>query len=215
MDDTEATRRALDAAEHLFYRHGLRAVGMDRIRAASGVSLKRLYQCFPSKDDLIEAYLRRRDERWTQSLHAHVDASGTDPQARLDAVFDWLEGWFAEPDFRGCAFLNATGEMGDVHPGVARTTRRHKQRLRDYLVSLVRGTGHPAPEPVGAQLLLLVEGAIVTAAVEDSVEPARQAAEAARALLAATSGAHNAKSADTADNADTAKDDAASAAATH
>ncbi|MEU8567754.1 helix-turn-helix domain-containing protein [Streptomyces pathocidini] len=72
MDGETTEGRVLDAAEELFYARGVRAVGMDAVRAASGVSLKRLYQLYPSKDDLVEAYLRRRDTRWLRRLAEHV-----------------------------------------------------------------------------------------------------------------------------------------------
>ena len=138
MNPTEATDRLLEAAEDLFYAHGVQAVGMDAVRARSGVSLKRLYQSFPSKNDLVEAYLRRRDERWRASLRDFVHARGDDPLA----VFDWLGNWFAEPGFRGCAFVNSFGEFGEPAPGIAAVIRKHKDR----------GPGLPAwsrsrPEP--------------------------------------------------------------------
>lgn len=76
MDDEEARTRLLDAAEALFYAEGVQAVGMDRIRTASGVPLKRLYRVFPAKDALVEAYLDRRDRRWMASLRAAVTAAG-------------------------------------------------------------------------------------------------------------------------------------------
>ena len=76
MTPTEATDRLLEAAEELFYAHGVQAVGMDAVRARSGVSLKRLYQTYPAKNDLVEAYLRRRDERWRRSLREFVHARG-------------------------------------------------------------------------------------------------------------------------------------------
>ncbi|MGW2659297.1 TetR/AcrR family transcriptional regulator, partial [Streptomyces sp. NPDC001478] len=93
----------LDAAEGLFYEHGVQAVGMDRIRAASGLPLKRIYRFFPAKEDLVVAVLRRRDQRWRGALAAYVDRVA-DPRARVLALFDWLGAWFAEPGFRGCAW---------------------------------------------------------------------------------------------------------------
>src|SRR6266540_4039281 len=97
MDSAVAREQALDAAEKLFYGRGIQTVGMDDIRSTSGVSLKRLYQLFPAKEQLVEAYLERRDIRWRQRLAAHVDRQ-TDPERRILAVFDWLGQWFGEPD---------------------------------------------------------------------------------------------------------------------
>lgn len=98
MDDDDARTRLLDAAEALFYAHGVQAVGMDRIRAESQVPLKRLYRLFPAKETLVAAYLERRDARWTASLRTHVEAVA-EPRERVAAVFDWLADWFAQPDF--------------------------------------------------------------------------------------------------------------------
>jgi AcrR family transcriptional regulator len=174
--------RLLDAAEELFYGRGIQSVGMDDIRSASGLSLKRLYQLYPAKERLVEAYLERRDGRWRDRLATHVDTAGPDPLARLLAVFDWLELWFGEPDFRGCAWINSFGELGGVSATVARHAREHKDAFREYLRGLVRDAGRP--DALAEHLYLLAEGAMVTAGIFASTAPARQALGAARALLA-------------------------------
>ncbi|MGX8909776.1 TetR/AcrR family transcriptional regulator [Streptomyces netropsis] len=174
--------RVLDAAGTLFYGRGLQAVGMDAIRAASGVSLKRLYQLYPSKDSLVEAYLRRRDARWRDALARYADARPAGAE-RVLAVFDWLHQWFEEPDFRGCAFVNSFGELGAGSKTVAAVARAHKDAFRRYLAGLVTGAG--APAALADQLALLAEGAIVTAAISGDAEPALRAREAARVLLEA------------------------------
>ncbi|MFE5805172.1 MULTISPECIES: TetR/AcrR family transcriptional regulator [unclassified Streptomyces] len=175
MDDEEARTRLLDTAEELFYRHGIQAVGMDRIRSESGVPLKRLYRVFPAKESLVTAYLERRDRRWTADLRAAVTGA-PDP---VLAVFDWLAGWFSEPDFRGCAFLNAYGELGADGPAaVLDVVRRHKAELRALLAELAG----PGREELTDQLLVLVEGATVVAALEPGPEPARRARAVAERL---------------------------------
>lgn len=173
--------RLLDAAERLFYERGVRAVGMDEVRAVSGVSLKRLYQCFPSKEQLVVAYLRRRDERWRASLAESV--ARRDPRDRVPAVFDWLGEWFREPGFRGCAFVNSFGELGATSSAVARVAKEHKDALRHYLADLVRG-GVADPDELAEQLLLLVEGAIAAAAVRGDTSAARRARDVAQVLVA-------------------------------
>ncbi|GLV75663.1 TetR/AcrR family transcriptional regulator [Streptomyces hygroscopicus] len=177
-----AELRILDAAEALFYGRGIQAVGMDEIRSASGVSLKRLYRLFPSKGDLVQAYLRRRDVRWRQKLAAYADARDT-PEERILAVFDWLHEWFGEPEFRGCAFSNSFGELGATSSAVAETARAHKEAFVRYLAELTAAAGKPAS--LADHLALLAEGAITTAAITGSAEPARRAGEAARVLLKA------------------------------
>ncbi|MEY2229394.1 TetR/AcrR family transcriptional regulator [Streptomyces sp. BF23-19] len=173
MDDEEARTRLLDAAEELFYRHGIQAVGMDRIRTQSGVPLKRLYRVFPAKDSLVAAYLERRDRRWLDSLRTAALAPAQ-PRARVLAVFDWLADWFTEPDFRGCAFLNAYGELGAAAPEIVRI---HKVELHALLADL---TADPA---LADRLLILTEGATAVAALSPGPEPARRAREIAELLL--------------------------------
>ncbi|WP_406176612.1 TetR/AcrR family transcriptional regulator [Streptomyces sp. NBC_00996] len=177
-----AREQALDAAEELFYGRGIQTVGMDDIRGASGVSLKRLYQLFPAKEQLVEAYLERRDIRWRQRLAEHVDQC-EEPEERIQAVFDWLRLWFTEPDFRGCAWINSYGELGATSPRVTAQVRTHKRAFKEYLRGLVADAG--LPSPLADQLYLLAEGAMVTAGITRTTEPAEQAAQAARVLVEA------------------------------
>ncbi|WP_435612347.1 TetR/AcrR family transcriptional regulator [Streptomyces sp. bgisy159] len=182
MDSATARERALDAAEKLFYGRGVQSVGMDDVRGASGVSLKRLYQLFPAKERLVVAYLERRDVRWRAELARHVERH-PEPQRRILAVFDWLERWFGAEDFRGCAWINSHGELGAVSEPVAEQVRAHKRAFRDWLGTLVADAG--LPDALAGQLFLLAEGAMVTAGITGSVEPAGEARAAARLLLRA------------------------------
>ncbi|RAG86499.1 TetR/AcrR family transcriptional regulator [Streptacidiphilus pinicola] len=187
MVDTDLAReRILDAAEDLFYAQGIQAVGMDVIRDAAGVTLRRLYQLFPSKGDLLGAYLARRDTRWLHSVTTHVDASARTPQERVLAVFDWLEDWFTQPDYHGCAFVNSFGELGGTSPQVVAAARHHKDAFHAYLQELTTAAG--AAADVGAQIALLAEGAMTTAAISGTPAPARQAKKAARLLLTLETG---------------------------
>ncbi|MFE9724995.1 TetR/AcrR family transcriptional regulator [Streptomyces sp. NPDC005794] len=183
MDLAQARTAALEAAEDLFYARGIQAVGMDEIRATSGVPLKRLYALFPSKSALVRACLEARDARWRAQLAAYVDTRRGTPQDRVLAVFDWLHAWFSEPGFRGCAFINSFGELGAVDASVADIARLHKDAFRAYVTGLVVAAGRP--EESALAYVLLAEGAIVTAAVSGTPEPAHQAGRAAAQLLAA------------------------------
>lgn len=176
----DARRQALDAAEELVYARGAHAVGMDDVRARSGLSLKRLYSLFPSKDALIEAVLERRDVRWREQLAGFVERAEAGDE-RLLAVFDWLAAWFAEPGFRGCAWINAYGELGATSPVVLAQVREHKRRFAAQLAGWVAASGR-TPE-VADQLFLLSEGAMVTAGIQGSAAPAHTARAAAAALL--------------------------------
>ncbi|MGP4019861.1 TetR/AcrR family transcriptional regulator [Saccharopolyspora sp. 5N708] len=187
MQRDEAESKLLDAAEALFYDRGIQAVGMAELRTTSGVSLKRLYQCFASKDELVEAYLRRRDGRWRTALSTYVAGQRGSPERAVLAVFDWLHDWFSEPDFRGCAFLNSFGELGDSSPGIARAVRDHKDEVHRYLRKLVDDLNVANPGDLAEQLLILVDGATATAAINGDPGPARTARAAAVALITAAS----------------------------
>jgi AcrR family transcriptional regulator len=178
MDDETAQLDILEATDRLFYEHGIRAVGMDAIRDASGVSLKRLYRLYPSKDQLAEAVLRRRADGFQAALAEHT-AGLASPREQLLAIFDFLHEWFSTPDYRGCPFINAFGEghAGGVMGAVA----DQKQEFEAFLGELVAaGGGEPA---LARQLFILANGAMVTAAILRSPDAALDAKAAARALL--------------------------------
>lgn len=179
----EAREAALSAAERLYYERGVHAVGMDDIRDAAGVSLRALYRAFPSKHDLVLAWLDRRHERWMDWLRGEVESRDGDATARVLAVFDALSGWIESPHFRGCAFVNAAAELGALEPGVLERSAAHKQSLRDYLGELVRAAAVPGPERVADQLVVLVDGALVQAHVAGNRAAAADAKELARLIL--------------------------------
>jgi AcrR family transcriptional regulator len=166
---TPAGERLLDAASDLFYRRGIRAVGVDLVAEVAGTTKKTLYDRFGSKDELVALYLCRRALRWQSFLLAHLEASGPE---RIVAVFDALAEWLREQG-RGCAFVNAYAEVGGTgHPAEA-VIRAEKDWMRQVWVALA-GDGS-----LGAELHLLYEGAIVTHTAggrEDAVATARAAA---------------------------------------
>ena len=176
-DDLE---RLLDAAEALFYERGFQAIGMDALRTASGLPLKRIYSLLPGKEAIAVAMLDRRDDRWCASLAERVDTrTGAEP--RVLAVFDWLGDWLSGPGHRGCAWVNAFGELGGTSPAVVEAVRRHKGRVREYVRGLVDDAGTPE---VADAVLLLVEGCMVTAGISgDAAQVAASARRAAERLL--------------------------------
>src|SRR6478609_4548489 len=186
----QARASVLAAADRLFYEHGLRAVGVDTIAEAAGVTKRTLYYHFPTKEALIVAYLEARDDAVRLAIEHAVAASSeassperaqTLPAARIFAVFDHLERWFRSPSYRGCPFNNAVAE--DAGPGVAEITRRHKSVLRQWLADQAQLAGAQAPQEVGAELLVLIDGALNGALVFGSAEPARTARRIATQLL--------------------------------
>lgn len=176
----------LTAADRLFYRHGVHAVGMDSLREEAGVSLRRMYRLYPSKDALVEAYLRWRDHRWRSWLSQSVERRCPQPAQRPLAVFDALAEWFADDEFRGCALVNASAELGDTTPSVRRQAELHKRAVRTYLAELLRQAGHSDDsEDAAAQLMLLLDGAIVQASIGGDTSAALRAKDMAQRLLSA------------------------------
>ncbi|MFI6291376.1 TetR/AcrR family transcriptional regulator [Nonomuraea sp. NPDC050790] len=181
MTNEEAVRaRVVSTADRLFYAQGVQAVGMDAVRTASGVSLKRIYALFPSKDDLVLDVLRHRTAQWDTGL-AKAVAAATTPRDRVLAVFDFLAEWFREDDFRGCAFVNFFGELGGGNTRVAEAVREQKTSFQRRLAGLVGEAGLPAH--LAPQLALLAEGAQTTAAITREPGTAAHARAAAEALI--------------------------------
>ncbi|WP_444963428.1 TetR/AcrR family transcriptional regulator [Nocardiopsis sp. M1B1] len=180
MDNEEYRQQIVAAADQLYYTRGFSSVGMDQLRDAAGVSLRRLYQLFPSKDDIVMAVLRRRRRIWAEGLDEHVNAAGT-PREKLLAVYAFLSDWFCEEDFRGCGFINAFAELGAVNSDVADIAREHKLSFQRYLGELVERIG--VDSSLAAQLALLAEGAQTTAAITGQAEAADRAREAAEVLI--------------------------------
>lgn len=160
---TPARERILETALRLFYADGVRATGIDRIIAESGVAKMSFYRHFPSKSDLVCAFLEARHERWMAWFDARVGALSAGQPRALPAVADALGEWFVEPDFRGCAFINVMVET--VAPDAAERTiaARHKDELLVRLVALAERDGLRDAELAGRMALLIVEGAIVRA----------------------------------------------------
>ena len=169
--------RILDTAGRLFYGQGIRAVGVDTIAAEIGISKRTLYNYFPSKDELIVAYLSRH--------FIQAKASDRPLLEQILRYFDWLERWFATDTFRGCPFVNAVAELGDpTHPG-AKMAVAFKEQRRMWFRGLLEQLAVADCDALATQLLLLVDGAIAAALVRGDPKVARAAREAARVLLAA------------------------------
>jgi AcrR family transcriptional regulator len=174
----EMKERILETADRLFYKQGIRAIGVDTITAEAGISKRTLYDYFPSKDHLIVAYLSRRMRP--------NPASDAPPLPQILSTFDRLERSLAGRDFRGCPFVNAVAELGEpTHPANAIAVAFKEQRrlwFRDLLTRLdVRD-----PEHLALQLALLLDGAIALALVRGDPSVARAARDAARTLVNAS-----------------------------
>ncbi|QHC57785.1 TetR/AcrR family transcriptional regulator [Rathayibacter sp. VKM Ac-2760] len=180
LDGPPPREAILAAADRLYYERGIQSVGMDALRTAAGVSLKRLYSEFPSKEALVLAVLQARHEQWTRGVRTRV-AAETGARPKLLAIYDFLFDWFSEDSFRGCSFINAFGEFGASNPAVAELAREHKDSFQRFLASIAEEAGGGAD--LAAQLALLAEGAQTTAAISGTPESALQARRAAEILI--------------------------------
>ncbi len=170
----------VDTALELFSREGYHATGIDRILAEAGVAKMTLYNHFKSKDELILAALRRRDERFRNWFMRAVEGRAKTPRARLLAIFDVLQEWFDSKEFNGCTFINASAEFGRPDDPIHGACAEHQQLVQGYLGELAAAAGATDPEALAGQLMLLMEGAIVmrhTAGRRDAAIKARGAAE--------------------------------------
>lgn len=185
MDDissTETMNKLLAATERLIYAGGICATGMDAIVKASGVARKTIYRYFRTKDELVAEALSKRDERWMRWFIA-TSNQAVSPAERLLATFDALEEWFFSPDFRGCAFINAAGEIGDASTPIRAVAKEHKVKLRHYLRELAEEYGADNPDEMATEFLILIDGAITVALVTGNKDAARDAKKIARKLL--------------------------------
>jgi AcrR family transcriptional regulator len=178
-ETSQARQRILETADRLFYREGVRAVGIDRIIAEADVAKMSLYKHFPSKDDLILAVLKYREEGMLAFFHSAMERHAKKVKNPLRAFFAALKDFFESPGFRGCPFQNAAVELADpTHPGTE-FVRGHKQRFSEFLRGLVDETVGKAGAKVAPAVTILVEGAIVTAVIQgnpDAADVARDAA---------------------------------------
>ena len=154
--------RLVHAAIELFYSHGFQAVGVDQIIAAAGVTKTTFYKHFESKDDLLMAAIRQRDDwemaAWTSAVQK---MAGEDPKAQLLAFFDVLDVWFNAPDFRGCQFINAAAEFPNPHDPVHSVAAEHKRKNRDFFRDLAASAGAVDPEAFADRYTALIEGTLV------------------------------------------------------
>lgn len=177
-----ARERILTAAHSLFYREGLRATGVDRVIATAGVSKVTFYRHFPSKDDLIRAFLQYRHERWMAwfqaalARHQAAQSASERQQQPLQPVGHALSEWLRDPDFRGCAFINAVAELGGGLAEALPMAAGHKQDMVDAIAALLPGRPPAEAQAMAAAAGLAVDGAIVRAQTGSAaVEPAVQA----------------------------------------
>jgi AcrR family transcriptional regulator len=179
----DARERILAAAYELFSRRGIRDVGVDEIVERAGVARMTVYRQFGSKDELVLAFLARREDLWTDGwLRAEVESLASEPGERLLAIFDVFDGWFRTPSFEGCSFINVLLEMSDPDHVAHAATVVHLANIRTFLERLATEAGVADPPAFARQWHILMKGSIVAAA-EGDPEAALRAQAIGRLLL--------------------------------
>lgn len=175
----ELVQKALQA----FYRNGFHATGMDMLVKETGISKTSMYKHFRTKEDLILAVLRARDEHFRNWFYRRMEDLADTPRGQLIAMFDALEEWFSEPGYRGCMFIKASSEYQDSDHPIHMQSADHKRLLERHVCGLAEEAGLAHPKRLARQLLLLKEGAIVTGHLGHTDNPARDAKQAAIDLI--------------------------------
>ena len=178
-----ARERIVRAAGDLFYAEGIHAVGVDRVTAAAGVAKATMYQQFRSKDELVAACLQRRAEQWRASVADPVLALPGSAARRVGAVFERLGEAFAAPGYRGCPFINAAAEYPGPDGPVAAAIAAHRAQVRGLFAELLADVPAARRAALTDQLVLLYDGTMVGAQLDQGPRAARRARAAARQLL--------------------------------
>ncbi len=180
---TGARDRILETAYELFSRRGVRDVGVDEVIDRAEVAKATLYRHFRSKDDLVLAFLERREQRWTKEwVEAEARRRGSTPEERLLAIFDLFDEWFRRKDFEGCSFINILLEVADREHPINRASVLHLANIRTVLHTLADEAGLRDLDAFVRSWHILMKGSIVSAA-EGDVDAARRAKAMARLLL--------------------------------
>jgi AcrR family transcriptional regulator len=173
-----ARERILASAYELFSRRGIRAVGIDEVIERAGVAKATLYRHFPSKDDLVLAFLARREQLWTREwVEAEARRRGSTPDEQLLAIFDAFDEWFHADDFEGCSFINVLLETADLEHPVGAASAVHLENIRSIVRMLAEEAGLRDPAGFALSWHILMKGSIVQAAEGD-----RDAAQRARTI---------------------------------
>jgi AcrR family transcriptional regulator len=168
--------RLIFTAVALFYRHGIMAIGLDRVIAEAGVSKTTFYKHFESKTDLTVAALQTRDEwemrGWKEAVRT---LAGSDPRDQLYGMLDVLDVLFNDPEFSGCQFINAAAEFPNPHDPIHKAAAAHKRANREWVRELAEEAGVEDPEVFSDAYTMLFEGALVMRHVHDRDDAARVA----------------------------------------
>lgn len=184
-NSAEVRDRILRTASELFYRRGVRAVGVDLVVEEAGVAKTSLYRHFRTKDDLIAAFLAREDEDFWSKWDAVAGLHKSNPTAELEAHLAWIAERVSRPNYRGCPQLNVAAEFPDADHPARLVATAHKQELRHRLKGIAERLRVKRPDELAGQLSLLINGAFVSEQILGPGEAAPLLRAAANALFAA------------------------------
>lgn len=174
--------RIVAAAYELFARRGVRAVGVDELISQSGVANSTFYRHFRSKDDLVLAFLERRQQVWTLgTIELQAMERGNTPREKLLAIFDVFDDWFQRDDFEACSFINVLLEMGRTHP-LGKASIDYLANIRTMVKNLADEAGLRDTDEFARSWHILMKGSIVSAAEGDPRSALRAKAMAARLI---------------------------------
>ena len=182
----KAADKILDVARDLFYREGIRAIGVDEIVRRAGVTKPSLYRTFPSKDELAASYLRKYDLEFWQRFDEAVDAHPGNPRAQIIAFLTRVGKRTQRPDYRGCGMTNAAVEYPEHGHPARVVSENNKQELRQRLRAMAAAMGAADADTLGDGLLLLIEGAYISGQLFGLGGPAASVARNADLLIEAS-----------------------------
>ena len=183
LDRPSARKRIFDKASELFYRKGIRAVGVDAIAEEAETTKMSLYRNFPSKDELVAEWLRDHDVNFWQTWETMASRHSEDPRRQLKAAFALLARHVTDPKARGCPMANTAVELTEKDHPARKVIEAHKTKLRARLAQMCKQMGAQEPGLLADHLFLLMEGAQVTSQTLGVRGPAKNVARAAKTLI--------------------------------
>ncbi|HEV3359370.1 MAG TPA: TetR/AcrR family transcriptional regulator [Pseudonocardiaceae bacterium] len=173
--------RLLATARRLFYAEGIHAVPVDRLVTEAGVTRATFYRHFPAKEDLVEAYLRATDADLRDAVADALDKAN--PQQSATALLELIGQVTCSAGFRGCHFINASAEYPDPTDPVRVAVAEHRAWFQETVTRLAAQAGHPDPDHAGRVLVLLHDGALSAAELDDPQQVRDTVIRAGRELL--------------------------------
>lgn len=178
--------KILETASALFYKQGVRAVGVDLVVEKAGVAKTSLYRHFGTKDDLVAAFLEREDQDFWSTWDRVAEQHAADARAELDAHLGWIGERVARPHYRGCPQINVAAEFPEADHPARRVAAAHKREMRRRLRVIAEKLSAASPDELAGQLSVLVNGAFVSSQIFEPGEATRLLRRAADALISAS-----------------------------